>query len=44
MGMVGFKGRDGKRERCFDINKINALWVCFGIFSGCRGAGVGMSL
>ena len=24
-------------ERCFDISKTNALWVCFGIFLGLAG-------
>lgn len=30
-------GWGGRRERCFDINKTNALWVCFGIFLGIDG-------
>lgn len=40
---VGGLGWDGERKRCFDINKTNALWVCW-YFSGHRGVGVGMSL
>lgn len=36
MGWEGLRV-GGERERCFDINKTNALWVCFGIFLGIEG-------